>query len=378
MEPFTGQFTLPRLERVISGPGTHERLSAELDRSGCSRVVIVTGRTIGRLPLLERIVGHLGTRCRSVFTDARQHVPSSTVTALLQVVRETDADSLVSLGGGSPIDTVKAAVHQLLASADGGRRGDGPIHIAIPTTLSAGEFTDVAGMTDETTRIKHALLDPRLAPRTVIADPEVTLDTPSWLWAASGIRALDHAIETLYAGRRHPLSAPLAERGLAMLLQHLPASIDVAQEDVLARRGECQMAAWLSVFGMTNAGFGLSHVIGHQLGPRWKVAHGVTSAIVLPHAMRFMAGVAPERFEAIARAFRVPDDGPRERARTCADRAAAFVAQFGLPSRLRDVAVPREGLTAIAALVADLMSRAHAVPHAVAEADVAGVLEAAY
>jgi alcohol dehydrogenase len=381
MQPFLGRFALPRLERVIAGPGTHASLAAEVERYGCSRVVVVTGTTVGASPVLARTVEQLGSRCSAVFTGARQHVPSGSVTALLQVMRESDADCLVSLGGGSPIDTAKAAVQATLPPrSPGDRTAGGLVHIAIPTTLSAGEFTDVAGITDETTRIKHALFDTRLAPRTVIADPLVTLDTPAWLWAASGIRALDHAIETLYADVRHPISEPLAERGLERLIEHLPRSIEGPADELVARRGECQLAAWQAVFGVTNAGFGLSHVLGHQIGPRWNVAHGVTSAIVLPHVMRFMAEAAPDRFAAIARVLAVTGEGsePRRIALACADRIAAFIAQFGLALRLRDVAVPRDELGAIAALVADLMSRAHAVPRPVTRDDVAAVLTAAY
>ena len=99
------------------------------------------------------------------------------------------------------------------------------------------------------------------------------------------------------------------------------------------------MAAWMCVFGVTNAGFGLSHALGHQIGPRWNVPHGMTSCITLPHAMRFMADLAPERFRPIAEGFGVPFDPaePRRAALACADRAAAFIAQFDVPQRLRDV-----------------------------------------
>ena len=366
-------FTLPRLERVIAGAGTIDALPAELDRYGCRRAVVVTGATVGRSSLVGRVTAMLQDRCASVFTDARQHVPAGTVQALLHAMQGVEADCLVSLGGGSPIDTAKCAVHAFLGNTV-------PTHIAIPTTLSAGEFTDVAGITDEATRIKHALRDPRLAPRVVIADPEATLETPDWLWAASGVRALDHAIETLYSDRPHAISEALATRAIEMLVRHLPPSIDGPAAERLAHRGECQMAAWLAVFGVTNAGFGLSHVLGHQIGPRWNVPHGVTSAIVLPHAMRFMAAAAPSRFSAIARAFAVPFDvdDPARAALACADRTSALIARFGLPVRLRDASVPRDRLREIASLVSELMTRADVVTSPVSRTDVESVLTAAY
>ncbi len=370
-------FTRPHLERVISGPGTLDALPAEIERYRLRRAVIVTGATLGASPLVDRVRSLLGARCVAAFTGARQHVPASTVRALRTLVSESAADAVVSIGGGSPIDTVKAVVHGLLQSPDPGTI---PIHIAVPTTLSAGEFTGVAGITDDDTRIKHAVYDTRLAPRTVIADPEVTIETPPWLWAASGVRALDHAIETLYARTPHPISEPLAERAIRLLAAHLPPSIDGRAAGSRAHRATCQMAAWLAVFGVTNAGFGLSHVLGHQIGPRWAVAHGVASAIVLPHVMRFMAGVAPGRFGPIARGLDVPFAGsdPGPGALLCAARVDDFVARLSLPRRLRDVSVPYAELGAVAEVVAGLMDRAAVVDRPVTPDELAWILEAAY
>ena len=109
-----GVFTLPRLERVVSGPGTVDALPSELDRYGCSRAVIVTGRTVGSSSLTRRVQALLGARGAAVFSGARQHVPSDTVDALVRVARDAGADALISLGGGSSIDTAKCAVHAFL------------------------------------------------------------------------------------------------------------------------------------------------------------------------------------------------------------------------------------------------------------------------
>ena len=347
--------------------------------------LIVTGRTVAASPLLDRVKLGLGSRCAGVFDGVVQHVPASTVDALLQQVRDGTIDCLISVGGGSSVDTAKAAAYAILGTGD--RPAEGPVHIAIPTTLSAAEFTDVAGMTDEPTRIKRALSDPRIAARTVIADPVLTLETPPWLWAASGIRALDHAVETLYSSRHHPVSDPLAARAIEMLVEHLPPSVRRApldgapeHDDLLAHRGHCQMAAWLAVFGLTNAGSGLSHMLGHQIGPRWNVPHGVTSAIMLPHVMRFVASAAPGRFAEIARALRVPfaEDSPKPAALECAERTAAFIAQFGLPARLRDVSIPAEELPEIGVHVCDVMNREQALGRVVTLDEVESILAAAH
>ena len=375
------EFQFPRLERVISGAGIVDSLAAEIDRRRLSRIVVVTGRTLGASALLERITDPLGDRCVLAFKDAKQHVPSCSVVELALAIDQSHADCVISFGGGSPIDTVKAAIHTLLIGDGGGHSTDqGPVHIAIPTTLSAGEFTAVAGITDERTRVKRAVSDPRLVPRTVYTDPTVTLETPPWLWAASGVRALDHAVETIYASRRHPLSEAAAARGLSMLVNHLPASLATTGAEQLEHRLQCQLGAWLSVFGVTNAGLGLSHALGHQIGPRWDVPHGVTSCITLPHAMRYMAAKAPERFGPISQAFGVSFDvaNAKHVALESADRMTRFIAQFQLPQRLRDVHVPLEEIREVAGLVHDILDGAQASDHPPSSEQLASMLTAAY
>jgi maleylacetate reductase len=375
------EFLFPRLERVVSGAGAIDSLSPELERRLLNRAIVVTGRTLGASALLDRITNPLGARCVLVFKEVRQHVPSSTVTELARALDEHHADCVISFGGGSPIDTVKGAIHALMTT--GGpwsANDDGPTHVAIPTTLSAGEFTGVFGITEETTRVKRAVSDARLVPRTVFIDPTVTLETPEWLWAASGVRALDHAVETMYSPRHHPMGDALASRGLSMLLQHLPASVSATGAEQLAHRLQCQIGAWLSVFGLPNAGLGLSHALGHQIGPRWNVPHGVTSCITLPHAMRLMAGVAPERFAPIARAFDLAFDeaNPGEAALESADRMALFISRFELPQRLRDVHVPQQEIREVAGLVHDILDKAPVSERAISRAQVEALLIGAY
>jgi alcohol dehydrogenase len=165
-----------------------------------------------------------------------------------------------------------------------------------------------------------------------------------------------------------------------MLLEHLPASLTTTGAEQLEHRLQCQLGAWLSVFGLPNAGLGLSHALGHQIGPRWDVPHGVTSCITLPHAMRLMASTAPQRFGPIARAFKVPFDADHsaDAACECADRMSRFIAQFELPQRLRDVRVPREEIAAVATLVHDIFERAHAGGLTISREQVESVLTAAY
>jgi alcohol dehydrogenase len=375
------EFQFPRLERVTSGINVIDSLAAEIDRRRLTRVAVVTGHTLGASALLKRITDPLGARCVLVFKDAKQHVPSSSVVELALAIDQCHADCVISFGGGSSIDTVKAAIHTLLTAGGGGSSTDeGPVHIAIPTTLSAGEFTAVLGITDERTRVKRAVSDPRLVPRTVYTDPTLTLETPPWLWAASGVRALDHAVETIYASRPHPLGQAAAARGLSMLLEHLSASLSTTGVEQLEHRLQCQMGAWLAVFGIGNAGLGLSHALGHQIGPRWNVAHGVTSCITLPHAMRYMAMKAPERFGPIAQALGVSfsPETATFAALECADRMTRFIAQFELPQRLRDVQVPAEEIREVAGLISGILESAHGSESPATNEQVESLLTAAY
>ena len=373
MDTPTADFNLSRLERVVSGPGKIATLGDELARRGIERAVVVTGKTLGASVLLEQVTRAAGPRCVAVFKGALQHVPRGAVSELVALVERCDADGVVSFGGGSPIDTCKAASHALLEKR-------ALTHIAIPTTLSAGEYTHSAGVTDESTRIKSGLTDARLQARLVINDPALTLETPPWLWAASGIRALDHAVESSYAIRHHPLSDALASKAIALLALHLPASLETHGAEQMAHRGWCQTAAWFSMFGAMNTRFGLSHLLGHQIGPRWNVPHGVTSCITLPHAMRFMAGVAPERFGAIAEGFGIPFDlrRPQDAAMACADRTAQFIARFDVPRTLGQAGVPREETGEIVGTVLHELERMGVVDRPLTQADIIGLLEAAY
>ena len=364
-----GEFAFTRLEKVVFGPGRLAELGPELARRGLQRAVVVTGKSLGASPQLARVTAAMDGRCTGVFAGAAQHAPTKTVRELTAELLRLDADAVISFGGGSPIDTAKVAAASVMngrdmtleagelrldkafaATAGGGRE---LVHIALPTTLSAGEYTPGGGATDQASRVKRATLDPRLQPKVVINDPELTLATPDWLWASTGMRALDHAVEAAYSIRHQPFVDALAAKAIRLLVDHLPASLSAEGEARVAHRGQCQIAAWCSLFGGFNTGLGVSHAMGHQIGPMWDVPHGVTSCITLPHAMRFMAEVAPERFEPIAEGLRIAFDAadPAPAARACAERVAAFVAALPVPRTLGEVGVSDNEIPAIAEAV---------------------------
>jgi maleylacetate reductase len=368
-----GEFNSSRLERVIYGPGKIAALKDEMERRGLKRAVVVTTDVVAKLPILQEVTGALGSRLASVFSGIIQHVPRGTVNDLEKEIERVNADSLVSLGGGSPIDSSKVAIYGLLETRE-------LVHIAVPTTLSAAEYTHAGGVTDESTRVKSGVYDPRVLPRTVINDPALTLATPDWLWVSTGIRALDHAIECAYAIRHQPISDALAAKSIALFVEHLRASISTTGDEQLAHRGHCQFASWYSIFGAMNTRFGLSHLLGHQIGPRWDVPHGITSCITLPHAMRFMAEVAAERFGPVAEGYGIAFDpwNPKPAALQCADRTAEFIAQFDVPRRLRDAGVPHGEIGSIVGPIAHELEHMGVVDRPMTEQEVLALLEAAY
>jgi len=369
----TGEFNLSRLERVIYGPGKIKALHDEMERRGLKRAVVVTTDLVAALPIIHDVTGALGSHCAAVFAGIVQHVPRGTVNDLQKEIERVDADCLVSLGGGSPIDSAKVAMYGLLDTRE-------LIHIAVPTTLSAAEYTHAGGVTDESTRVKSGVYDMRVLPRTVINDPLLTLATPDWLWVSTGIRALDHAIECAYAIRHQPISDALAAKSIALFVEHLKASITTAGDEQLAHRGHCQFASWYSIYGAMNTRFGLSHLLGHQIGPRWNVPHGITSCITLPHAMRFMAELAADRFGPVAEGYRIAFDpsNPKPAALACADRTAEFIAQFDVPKRLRDAGVPREEIKDIVEPITHELEHMGVVDRPMTQAEVLALLEACY
>jgi len=350
-----GEYVFLPQEKIIYGAGSLARLASEADRLECRRALVVTGRTLAtQTPLIKKVEVALGARHAATYAGVQQHVPESEIVEATRLARDLQADVLVSVGGGSPIDAAKAIVRAL---ASGGRWESAAAdpylpHIAIPTTLSAAEFSHLAGFTDEATKSKTGFADPRATPRVAILDAEMTLPTPMWLWLASGIRALDHAVETLYSPGYHPVNDLLAMQAIRGLFEFLPRS--KVEPENLEVRQQCQLAAWMSFFGpaSVNAAAGLSHTIGKRIGATYDVPHGVTSCIILAHVMRAKAADDTDaaHLAPMARALDlVADDAlDQEAALAASDAVAGLVQQLELPARLRDVNVPADALADIA------------------------------
>jgi maleylacetate reductase len=319
-------------ERVTHGPACSRELGVAVMRADAGRAVVITGPTIAQnTALLWYIEQVLGPLHAASYTGVQAHSPADTVAEAAELVQAAAGDCIVSLGGGSAIDTAKAVAAALAGD------GEPPPHIALPTTLSAAEFTFYAGVTNPETRVKEVVRDPRLAPREVFLDPTLTLATPPRLWLSSGIKALDHALESMLNPRHHPVTDALALEAARTLVRVLPAC--AADAGDLTARGDAQVAAWQSLFSPGTSRGGLSHALGHQLGAHG-VPHGITSCITLPWALRFTAPVSGVRQWQVAHALDLGAPLP--------DAVADLVGQLGLPGRLRDTDLSPAELPAIA------------------------------
>jgi alcohol dehydrogenase class IV len=314
-------FTLPNVETVTYGKGAYESLGDIVRACGAKRPAAIMSGSLAGTEVEESLRTQFGDALVGVHSSTPQHVPRAAVLHAAAMARDGGADSVISIGGGTPIDCAKA-VAMCLATGITEPEGfeeyrvrftypdhyevpdiPGPIipHIAVPTTLSAGEHTGLAGVTDEVTHAKCAYTAPGLTPTAVVLDPDVAGRTPAWLWAASGIRALDHAIEGILSARSMPIADALGSEALRLLAQNLPHSTENPHDG--DARTNCLLASWMSIFAATNVGMGLSHGIGHQLAAEFDMTHGVTSAIMLPHVMEFNAALTQPQLRRIAEAM---------------------------------------------------------------------------
>jgi alcohol dehydrogenase class IV len=306
------------------GAGSVAELRAELDRLGGDRVALVTTRSIqDNTALMGRLCDSLRPSDVEATAVVRQHAPVADVDDAIARVAESAAEAVVSFGGGSPVDTGK-----VVAAKVAERRGSAAAlpHVAIPTTLSVAELAAGAGVTDESGN-KIGYRGARLLPDAVIYDAELCVATPPALWLSTGIRALDHAVEGFLAEGVHPFSDIMALEAVRRLFRSLPEARD--RPDDLQVRTENQLAAWFSYTLPGPSAAGLSHVLGKQIGARHGIPHGVTSCLLLPHVMRYLAGRQPDRLAELSRTTG-SCGGPL----AAADDVYALIQSLGLPQHL--------------------------------------------
>ncbi|MEX2240135.1 MAG: iron-containing alcohol dehydrogenase [Burkholderiales bacterium] len=374
-----GSFAYLPLERVVFGQPAAQAAAEEAARIGARKVFIVSSKSLSRkTAAIREIQQALGGRYAGLFDECIAHTPWPSVIAAAQAVRAAQPDLILTVGGGTPIDTVKilqiCLAHGLtrIEDLDTQRASTKPSpvrQVAIPTTLSGAEFSNLGGGTDLRTRIKHSFTGADIGPRSVILDPAITLHTPEWLWLSTGIRGVDHAVEALCSVDAHPYCDGLALHALRLFAEGLPRTKAAPQD--LAARLSCQQASWLAASTIARVNYGASHGIGHALGAAADVPHGLTSCIMLPHVMRYNEPATAAKQKLIAKAL-------GQAQKSAAEAVAALVRALGQPSTLREAGVKREQLPGIAA--ASMKNRwVLSNPQPLrSEADVLRLLEAAW
>lgn len=361
-------FDYTGLQRVQLGSPVQEALAATLQALPTGRVFAVISGTLSRqTSLLSELKQTLGDRLTGVFDTMGAHSPRTDVLAALARARAGNADILLSVGGGSMIDACKviqfclnAGIQdeaELLRHAQfsNGSRGDlcgtepdlrrqqSVYHIAVPTTLSAAEFSNNAGVTDKVKGAKEGYKAPGLAPRHIIYDPELTLHTPAWLWLSTAVRALDHAIEGYCSADAHAFVQGHYLHAMRLFAESLPTvKADPAN---LAARARNQQAAWLAGCGLGRIRHGASHGIGYILGAMCGVPHGHTSCVMLPAVLRWNEQENSVRQREVSLALGAGGGNT-------ADFLRGWLKDLELPVSLRDVGVQADQLPAIAAAAA--------------------------
>lgn len=355
-----GRYEFLAQDRIIYGFPAAKAVAEAVEAQAAQRVFLVSSQTLSRkTDAVRRIQEALGSRCIGLFDECVAHVPRESVLRAADAVRRAEPDLIVTIGGGTPIDTVKILLICLAENLhttealgefrirvrDDGTRlvppvGRPPVRqIVLPTTLSGAEFSAIGGATDTLRQVKDLYAGREIGAQVVILDPALTIHTPQWLWLSTGMRAVDHAVESVCSRSAQPFSDATCLHGLGMLARSLP--ITKSDPDDLDARLACQIGVWLSATGLGRVELGASHGIGHELGAVAGVPHGYTSCVLLHHVLRYNDAVNHARQSLVSQALGAPDE-------PAADLIAALTRELDMPMTLRDVGVRRDQFDAIA------------------------------
>lgn len=315
--------------RVVFGCGSLGQVGAEVDRLGAERVLLVASSRHG-----EALEAQLEGRIAGRFSDVVMHVPVEVAQRAAAEARAAGADLLVAVGGGSAVGTAKAVA-----------RETGLPILAVPTTYAGSEMTPIWGLTENGRKTTGR--DPAVLPRTVVYDPELTTSMPAALSAASGMNALAHLVEGLYAPSVSPLLAAQAVEGVRALASALPRV--VADPADLDARSDALYGAWLAGWILGTCGMGVHHKVCHTLGGTYDLPHAPAHSAVLAYATQFNQDHAPEAMAAMVGAFaaagRPAHDAP--------SAVWQLASDLGAPVSLRSLGFDEARIPEAAAIVVD-------------------------
>ncbi|MBY5887393.1 maleylacetate reductase [Rhizobium leguminosarum] len=304
--------------RVIFGSGTLAQLPAEVDRLGLKRVLVLA--TPPQAEDAENLSALLGARSVGVYSRATMHTPVDVTEDAMRVVADKNVDGLIAVGGGSTTGLAKAIA----------LRTDLP-QIVAPTTYAGSEMTPILGETKDGQKVTQS--SPKILPEVVIYDVDLTLTLPVGMSGTSGMNAIAHAVEALYAKERNPVVSLMALEAIRALARSLPLiHDDPADRDA---RADALYGAWLSGICLGSVGMALHHKLCHTLGGSFDLPHAETHTVVLPHALAYTAPAIPEVIEKLRDVLGHHDPA-----------AALFelAGRIGAPRSLREIGMPEHGV----------------------------------
>lgn len=341
-------------------------------------------------PVGSAVTQQIGERLVGTYSNVVSHVPASSALEAIREARAVDADLIVSAGGGSVLDTAKAVSmamrepieneEQSVALRIDGTRSTTPLteapvpHISVPITLGSSECTHSFTITNSSTNTKDMYWEPRFAPVMAFLDGDLALHTPDRFWTSTGMKTIDHCVKWFLSLGHTEFNDALCVSALKILRENLPSRVGDHRD--AAARQQCQIAAWMSAYGALNVVGGLSHAIGHHLGPFTWIVHGHTTSLVLPHVVEFNRPATVARQAILARAVGVRADlDDYAAARELPDKLREIADQLGLPATFRETGFKGTHIDGVAsASMGDPMLRNN--PREVREADIEQILAA--
>lgn len=272
--------------RIVFGTGAASKVAEELRAAGASRALVLS--TPFQKAEAERLTASLGNLAAGTFAGAAMHTPVEITLQALAAYERAGADCVVSLGGGSTIGLGKAIAHR-----------NGAMQIVVATTYAGSEVTPILGQTEN--GLKTTIRDTSVLPEVVIYDPQLTLSLPVALSVTSGLNAIAHAVEGLYAKDRNPVTSLMAVEGIRALRDALPKIVQSPND--VAARSSALYGAWLCGTVLGSVGMSLHHKLCHTLGGSFDLPHADTHAILLPHTTSYNGKAAGEALQPVADLF---------------------------------------------------------------------------
>jgi maleylacetate reductase len=309
--------------RIVFGVGARRQVGDEMANLGLHRVAVVADASAK--DTADEVAEALGERCAGVLTDVAQHVPEELAAEARKAVSALGADGVLTIGGGSATGLGKAVVVEAGLSL-----------LAMPTTFAGSEMTTIYGLTGTHKVTKR---DPRVLPRVVVYDPELTLTLPASLVGPSGFNALAHCVEAFYGPAANPVIDLLAEEGLRRLARALPV---ICAEPDLDGHSDALYGACLAGAALAVAGTGLHHKLCHVLGGMFRLPHAQTHSVVLPYVVAFYEATLPDVMGRIAAALGAPAGS------SASEALFTLAGKCAVPTSLESLGMPVAGITAAA------------------------------